>query len=181
MHLQTLAKKLADLMVAQSHVSIVAHACMYAYSSAEISCGTRAQRASRRSPKLEHGVTKGVGIQRCTSTEARGLLDRLSPRIRDNLYVRRQRPGISESRCVYHALQTPDMPVAIVRPSFVSGVAGDPYPGYVGNLAGPFTRPTTHPIQPAKYLSPDLIYPQIRCIPRFDLSQGQHPGSSALS
>ena len=27
-------------------------------------------------------------------------------------------------------------PVAIVRPSLVSGVAGKPYPGYVGNMAG---------------------------------------------
>jgi len=27
--------------------------------------------------------------------------------------------------------------VAIVRPSMVCGVAGDPYPGYTGSLAGP--------------------------------------------
>lgn len=27
-------------------------------------------------------------------------------------------------------------PVCIVRPSLVTGLAGDPYPGYVGNLAG---------------------------------------------
>lgn len=30
------------------------------------------------------------------------------------------------------------MPVAIVRPSLVCGLAGDPYPGYCGNLAGRF-------------------------------------------
>lgn len=28
------------------------------------------------------------------------------------------------------------MPTAIVRPSLVCGLAGDPYPGYCGNLAG---------------------------------------------
>lgn len=29
------------------------------------------------------------------------------------------------------------LPVAIVRPTLVCGLAGDPYPGYCGNLAGP--------------------------------------------
>ncbi len=38
---------------------------------------------------------------------------------------------------VAEAAATSHFPVAIVRPSFVVGVAGDPYPGYVGNLAGP--------------------------------------------
>lgn len=29
------------------------------------------------------------------------------------------------------------LPVAIVRPSLTSAIAGEPYPGYVGNWAGP--------------------------------------------
>lgn len=29
-----------------------------------------------------------------------------------------------------------DMPVAVVRPSLVSAIAGEPYPGYIGNYAG---------------------------------------------
>ena len=33
----------------------------------------------------------------------------------------------------YHGVR---FPVAIVRPSLVLAVAGKPYPGYVGNLAG---------------------------------------------
>jgi fatty acyl-CoA reductase len=33
--------------------------------------------------------------------------------------------------------QAGHFPAAIVRPSFVVGVAAGPYPGYVGNLAGP--------------------------------------------
>lgn len=35
----------------------------------------------------------------------------------------------------YQAKQ--QLPVAIVRPSLVSAIAGEPYPGYVGNWAGP--------------------------------------------
>ncbi len=33
-------------------------------------------------------------------------------------------------------LQTHDMPISIVRPSLVGALAGEPYPGFVGNLAG---------------------------------------------
>jgi hypothetical protein len=29
-----------------------------------------------------------------------------------------------------------DMPIAVVRPSLVSAIAGEPYPGYIGNYAG---------------------------------------------
>lgn len=28
------------------------------------------------------------------------------------------------------------MPCCIIRPSLITGVRGDPYPGYIGNLAG---------------------------------------------
>ncbi len=28
-------------------------------------------------------------------------------------------------------------PIAVVRPSLVGAVAGTPYPGFIGNLAGP--------------------------------------------
>lgn len=34
------------------------------------------------------------------------------------------------------------LPVAIVRPTLVCGLAGDPYPGYCGNLAGGHSQHT---------------------------------------
>lgn len=39
------------------------------------------------------------------------------------------------------------LPIAIVRPSLVCGLAGDPYPGYCGNLAGECGAACTSMIQ----------------------------------